>query len=115
MPKLKNKRPRPHLPQFEEEIATILEDGKELYSLEIEQAYNELIGGEVSIGSLYGTLRKLERKKYIAARWGSDLVEARNGGRRRYYKITKPGKDALYAVRERRSRLIKDAAVWQPA
>jgi PadR family transcriptional regulator PadR len=114
MSKRKNETPSFHLPPFEEQIVAILL-GKELYSLDIERAYNELVGGEVSLGSLYATLRKLERKKYIVARWGSDRVEERNGGRRRYYRVTKLGRDALNAVRERRDEFDRRAAIWQPA
>jgi DNA-binding PadR family transcriptional regulator len=114
MSKRKNETSSFHLPPFEEEIITILE-GKELYSLDIERAYNELIGTEVNIGSLYATLRKLERKKYIEARWGSDSVEERNGGRRRYYRVTDLGEKALYAVRQRREDLVRKAAIWHPA
>ncbi|MBS4172814.1 helix-turn-helix transcriptional regulator [Bacillus sp. FJAT-49736] len=46
----------------------------------------------VKEGTLYPALKKLEEKGYIDAYW----LEQEKGPSRKYYRITKAGKDALY-------------------
>lgn len=90
----------PHLNETEILIISAISAG-ELYGLEIRDAVKQLTGGkrEISLGGLYVTLKRMEDKKLVAARWG-DATEERQGARRRYYKVSGLGANALREARE---------------
>ena len=113
MPKKKNEADDVfHLSPLEEDFLTLL-IGRELYGLEITAAFSDATEGKrkISLGSLYPTLHKLEKKGYVTSRWGDEMPEERGGARRRYYKATGLGERALHETQIRRQRL----ATWQPA
>ena len=60
-----------------EMVKDLKESSQELYSM--------------SEGTLYPALKRLEKKKWIESYWG----ESSTGGRRKYYNITKTGKEEL--------------------
>jgi DNA-binding PadR family transcriptional regulator len=70
---------------------------RERYGLEIMNAIAQASHGQRTIGfsSLYPTLRKLEKRGFVASRWGDEAPEETTGARRRYYKITGSGLQAL--------------------
>lgn len=63
-----------------------------LYGLEI----IDMTNGEVSIGSLYNMLDRLEKKRYVKSEWGEETAE-RGGNRRRYYELTAAGRQTYAA------------------
>lgn len=79
----------PSLSALEEDILTVLL-GQELYGLQICQAIEEASGGQqtLKVGSLYPSLHRLEKKRFVTSRMGSSGIESRGGNRRKYYKIT---------------------------
>jgi DNA-binding PadR family transcriptional regulator len=83
---------------------------RELYGLDIAKAISEASQGTRSLRceSLYTLLRGLERKKFIAPRWGDEDFNERGGARRRYYKATPLGLDAIAEV----YRLRKSLGGW---
>lgn len=97
---------------LEELIMTALLN-RELYGLMIAKAIEEVSNGEkkIGVGSLYPKLHKLEKKGYIESYWGEDRPEERNGARRKYYKLTGLGSEALDNAQKLRINL----ANWQPA
>lgn len=70
---------------------------QERYGLEIINAIAEASKGKktISFGSLYPTLRKLEKRGFVTSRWGDETPEETTGARRRYYKITGNGLQAI--------------------
>lgn len=76
---------------------------KERYGLEIIDAVKKTTGQTLSLGGLYTTLHRMERKGLVTAKWG-ESTEARQGARRRYHRITGLGNRALA---ETRSVLMK--------
>ncbi|GAC1490209.1 MAG: hypothetical protein NVS2B14_02170 [Chamaesiphon sp.] len=96
----------------EESILTVL-DGYELYGLEIIEALEKGSGGklQVGFGTLYPALRRLERKGFVETRWGDETPEERGGARRKYYRISPKGAEALYEIRQIRA----DLTMWKPA
>ncbi len=100
----------PHLNETEILILSAISAG-ELYGLEIRDAVKELTGGkrEISLGGLYVTLKRMEDKGFVMARWG-DATEERLGARRRYYKMAGLGATALRETRE-----VLFAALRRPA
>ena len=58
----------------------------------------ELSGGHLqwTDGMLYPVLHRLERQGLVAAKWG----ESQSGRKRKYYRITRPGRTQLAEQRE---------------
>ena len=73
-------------------VLAILDEG-ESYGYAILKRIDELSGGELewTDGMLYPLLHRLERLGYVEARWDSP----QGGRRRRYYRITPAGRNAL--------------------
>lgn len=96
-----------------EELLLTLLMGRELYGLQIEKAVKEASEGkrQISFGSLYPTLHRLEKKELVKSHWGEDKPEERGGARRRYYIITGLGEMALREAQQIRTNL----ATWRPA
>ena len=72
-------------------VLAILDEG-EIYGYAIQKRIDELSGGELEWpdGMLYPLLHRLDRLGYVEARWDSP-----QGRRRRYYRITPGGQNAL--------------------
>ncbi len=76
----------------------------EKYGLEIIDSVERDTGKSISLGGLYTTLHRLEKKGYLKSRWGEATAE-RGGNRRRYYRLTGKGEKVLKEVRESLSPL----------
>ena len=85
---------------------------RERYGIEIVKVLKEASGRKIQLGfgSLYPTLHKLEKKGFLEARWSDEIPEARDGARRRYYRITGLGEKMLAEKRQ----FLNDLAEWQP-
>jgi PadR family transcriptional regulator, regulatory protein PadR len=85
-------------------ILAVIDDG-ELYGYEIAQRLRDRSGGtfEVSEGSLYPTLHRLELDGALTATWrASD-----RGPRRRYYRLTEKGEGLLSDTRARWGAFVR--------
>ena len=84
----------------------------ESYGYAILKRISEVSGGQLewTDGMLYPLLHRLERLGYIKAKWRS----SETGRRRKYYRITKQGRQAL-ATRRSQWEMVDDAlrAIWQ--
>ena len=100
----------PHLNGTEILILSAV-SGDERYGLEIRDEVKRLTEGkrEISLGGLYVTLKRMEDKGLVKARWG-DATEERQGARRRYYRVTGLGATALREAKE-----VLRAAFRRPA
>ncbi|BAZ31160.1 transcriptional regulator, PadR family protein [Cylindrospermum sp. NIES-4074] len=94
------------LSALDEDLLTLI-NGKELYGLQIIASVKEISRGkrQISPGSLYPTLKRLEDKGLIAGVWGSEPVTG--GARRKYYQVTDVGGETLKATQDYRARLAK--------
>lgn len=92
-------------------VLAILDEG-ESYGYAILKRIGELSRGELewTEGMLYPLLHRLDRLGYVEARW--DTPEG--GRRRRYYRITRQGQDAL-AEQRRQWEVVTDAleSAWR--
>lgn len=76
---------------FEYEVlATLLVQPNDAYGLTIRDRISRGAGREISIGAVYTTLERLERKGLISSWWG-EPTEERGGRRKRLYKIEASG------------------------
>ena len=82
-------------------ILAALAGSSELYGTEVVQRVRELTDGKanLSLGGLYTTLHRMQRKGIISGRWGETTTD-REGARRRYYRITGLGERVLAGDRE---------------
>ena len=83
-------------------VLAILAEG-DSYGYAIIKRVGDLSGGQLqwTDGMLYPVLHRLERLGYVEARWAT----AESGRRRRYYRITGPGREHL-ATQRRHWRVV---------
>jgi PadR family transcriptional regulator, regulatory protein PadR len=85
----------PILGEFEQLVLlALLRLGNGAYGASIRREIQERTGREVSIGGIYMTLARLERKKMVVAYVGIPSRE-RGGRRRKHYLLNDPGQRAL--------------------
>jgi PadR family transcriptional regulator, regulatory protein PadR len=97
-------RAHDYLGEFELMILlTILRLGDEVYGVPLCRELSALRGGEVSLGSVYAALDRLELKGLIASSLGEPTRE-RGGRAKRYFRVTEEG---LHSIRETRKILSK--------
>src|SRR6266852_4764858 len=77
-------------------LAAVCMLGENAYGMTIHERVEELADGTrgVSLGSVYTTLDRLERKGYVKS-WFSDPTPERGGRSKRYFEITAAGEKAL--------------------
>ena len=75
-------------------LLAILRIGEAAYGMTIRREVEQRSGRKLSIGSVYTTLERLERKGYVRSRLGEPTTE-RGGRAKRYYRITAKGERAL--------------------
>lgn len=73
-------------------ILSVLQD-KDMYGYEIAKKIKEKSKEEFEMkeATLYVSLKRLDKKNYLQGYWND--TEETGGGRRRYYKVTKEGKE----------------------
>jgi DNA-binding PadR family transcriptional regulator len=92
------REPVPELTRLEHILISAIA-AKERYGLEIIARVEEATGRAPSLGGLYTTLGRMEKKGLVESRWG-ETVEGRQGARRKYYKATGLGVRALTTDRQ---------------
>jgi len=79
-------------------LLALLRLGVEAYGTKVRKLLKELIDREVSIGALYATLERLEKKGLVESFVGEATPE-RGGRAKRYFKVTPNGELALKRTR----------------
>jgi PadR family transcriptional regulator, regulatory protein PadR len=74
------------------------------YGANLRQTVAEATGRDVSIGAIYGTLERLERKGFIKS-WQGEPTPERGGRAKRYFRIEGTGEEALKVTEAARKRL----------
>jgi len=99
---------RDYLGEFEMVVMlTLLHLKEAAYGMTIRMEIEERTGRSVSIGAIYTTLRRLQRKGYVAAELG-DPSPARGGRAKKYFSLQPAGVEALQRSREMFAQLWKD-------
>jgi PadR family transcriptional regulator PadR len=85
-------------------VILALVDDEDLHGYEIARRIEAGTGGTLTftLASLYATLYRLEERGWIRGRW----IERAGVRRRRYYRITEPGRKVLAQQREDWKRFI---------
>jgi len=87
-------------------LLAIAQLGPEAYGVTIHQEIERRLCREVTIGAVYTSLGRLDRKGYVRA-WTSDPTPQRGGRAKRHFELTAAGKSALLRTRERLGRMWK--------
>lgn len=93
------------LGEFEEVVlltVAILQEGA--YGVAIRQEIEQRARRDVSVSALQTALRRMEKKGYLESAFG-EATAVRGGKRKRYFKVTKMGVNALEHTRDVRSEL----------
>ena len=75
-------------------LAALIRLGDEAYGVSIINEIETRAERSVSIGALYSTLNRLEKKNYVVTRMGEATAE-RGGRAKRYFNITDEGQKQL--------------------
>jgi DNA-binding PadR family transcriptional regulator len=96
-----------YLGEFEEIVLlAVLQLGRNAYGRAIRELLDEVGERFTSIGSLYATLDRLERKGFVSSRQGEATPE-RGGRAKRYFKVEGSGVFALRESQRIRHKLAK--------
>src|SRR5688572_29795954 len=87
-------------------LLALMRLGDEAYGVPISKEIEESSGRSVSIGSIYITLERLERKGLVSSRLGEPTA-TRGGRAKTYFRVTAKG---LREVRQSRRTLM---SLWQ--
>lgn len=84
-----------YLGDFEQLILlALLRLGPEAYGAELHREIEGRSGRKVSMGALYTTLSRMEKKGYVSSRIGEPTAE-RGGRRKKYFQLEAVGREAL--------------------
>jgi PadR family transcriptional regulator PadR len=84
------------------------------YAVPIRELIFREAGIELSRGTIYVTLERLERKGYVSS-WFSDPTHVRGGKARRLFRVRPSGLAALKGARRAVDRLAEDTPLARPA
>ena len=105
----------PRLGAFEELVLlAVLSQQGEGYGVTIQEALEAETGSGISVGAVYATLDRLDRKGFVSSRVGGETRE-RGGRRKRFFRVTRAGARALEAMRRIRGNLRAGSALPEPA
>lgn len=93
------------LGEFEELLLlSVYALGEDTYGVPVQQHVERAARRNVSMGAVYATLDRLERKGFVRSIVG-EATAMRGGKRKRHFAITKAGRKVLEDVRTVRERL----------
>lgn len=75
-------------------LRTLIQQPDDAYGVTLLDRISKRTGHDASIGALYTTLDRLERKGLVSSWWGEATAE-RGGRRKRYYRIENAGREAV--------------------
>jgi len=83
------------LGEFEQLVLfAVLHLEPDAYGVTVRQAIEDRAGRSVSAGAIYTTLERLEARGLVTSKWGEPTRE-RGGKRKRFYRLTAGGREAL--------------------
>lgn len=85
-------------------LLAIIHLGEETYGVPISRELEKYRGREVSVGSVYAALERLEAKGLVASTLGNSTPE-RGGKAKRYFRITREGLRQVHDTRRVLTRL----------
>jgi len=100
-----------YLGEFEQLVMlSVLRLGNEAYGMTVRRELQKTARRPVTIGSVYGTLERLEQKGFMSSRLG-DPDPVRGGRARRFYRVEREGEVALHEARAAMERMWEGVEV----
>ena len=97
----------PYLGEFEQIVLlAVVRLAEDAYGVPIRREIEKRAGRKVTVGSLYSTLDRLEAKGYLSS-WFADPTAERGGRSRRYFRVERPGIEALALTKGMFDRMWK--------
>lgn len=94
-------------------LLAVLRLGDEAYAVPIRALIKEHARVDLSRGTIYVTLERLERKGYVTS-WFSDPQAVRGGKARRFFRLKPPGLAAVKAAKRGLDALAEGTVVARP-
>ena len=95
------------LGEFEQLVMlAVIRLGDDAYGMNVRRELEESAGRDVTFGTVYGTLDRLEEKGYVTS-WHADPEPVRGGRARKYFRIEPEGERALAQARDMMRRMWK--------
>ena len=85
-------------------LLAVIQLGDEAYGVPIARELEKIRGREVSVGSIYASLERLEIKGLVVSTLGDPTPE-RGGKAKRFFRITKEGLNQVHETRRVLTRL----------
>jgi DNA-binding PadR family transcriptional regulator len=96
---------RSHLSEFELTVMLVLIFlGTDAYGVPISRELEKQSGREVSVGSVYAALERLETRGLVSSSLGDPTPE-RGGRAKRYFQVTRAGLQQIHETRQLLTRL----------
>jgi DNA-binding PadR family transcriptional regulator len=95
-------------------LLAVLRLGEDAYAVPIRALILDAAGVDLSRGTIYVTLERLERKGYVTS-WFGDPQAMRGGKARRYFRLKPAGLSAVKAAKRGLDRLAEGTVVARPA
>jgi DNA-binding PadR family transcriptional regulator len=101
------------LGEFEQMVLlAILQLGEGAYGASIRQLLHEKISRDVSLGALYATMERMEKKGLVTSKLGESTAQ-RGGRPKRFFAVTAQGQASLKRAREAMNTLWQHVALQQ--
>lgn len=81
------------------------------YGVSIREEIEKQTERHVTVGALYATLNRLEKKHYVTTRMGEATPE-RGGRAKRYYEITPQGQSQLERAMASLKNMVSGTGLW---
>lgn len=96
-------------------LASLMRLGPEGYGVSIKEDIHERSGRDVSIGSLYKALGRLEDRRFVTTSIGAP-TSVRGGRAKKHFSVTPAGRDALQASLHALQRMVDGLGLdWSPS
>jgi len=93
-------------------LLSILKLGDNAYGSTIRQLLADIIKRDVTIGALYTTLERLEKKGLVDSKMG-EVTQERGGRAKKYFKVTAKGEYALKRSKQALTSMWENIALFQ--
>jgi DNA-binding PadR family transcriptional regulator len=98
------------LGEFEQLVMfAVLQQAPDAYGMTVRSAIEERTGRVVSVGAVYTTLDRLERRGLVKSTWG-EATAVRGGKRKRQFVLTAAGHEALARAWDALRTMARSAA-----
>lgn len=95
-----------HIGEFEELVLlAVYALTDQVYAVPVQQRIETKTGRRTTMGAVYAALERLEKKGMVTS-WLGEVTQVRGGKRKRLYRITAHGQQALHAAQQARQALL---------